>query len=100
MQYMDEKTGKSLIGGSTHEHSYPAAQALLLGKSIARHFVWDGIRAIDYLATRKEVDMSRVGIHGLSGGGTQAAYIAALDDRVAASALNLLWITFRGMLMT
>ncbi len=86
MQYMDEKTGKSRVGGSTHEHSYPAPQSLLIGKSVARHFVWDGIRAIDYLATRKEVDMSRIGVHGLSGGGTQAAYIAALDDRVLASA--------------
>lgn len=86
MQYLDEKTGKSHIGGSTHEHSYPAPQALLIGKSVARHFVWDGIRAIDYLATRKEVDMGRIGIHGLSGGGTQAAYIAALDDRIVASA--------------
>ncbi|MGV3556618.1 acetylxylan esterase [Larkinella arboricola] len=98
MQYMDEKTGKSLIGGSTHEHSYPAVQALLVGKSIARHFVWDGIRAIDYLATRPEVDMSRIGVHGLSGGGTQAAYIAALDDRVAAAAPSGYITGFRRLL--
>jgi hypothetical protein len=98
MQYMDEKTGKSLIGGSTHEHSYPAVQTLLAGKSIARHFVWDGIRAIDYLATRPEVDMGRIGVHGLSGGGTQAAYIAALDDRVAAAAPSGYITGFRRLL--
>jgi cephalosporin-C deacetylase-like acetyl esterase len=44
--------------------------------------IWDGIRAIDYLVTRKEVDTSRIGITGRSGGGTQSAYIAAFDDRI------------------
>jgi len=74
------------VGSSTKEHSYPSAQVFLTGKSIARYFIWDGIRGIDYLVGRKEVDPHRIGVHGLSGGGTQAAYISALDDRVAASA--------------
>src|SRR5690606_38545721 len=47
---------------------------------------WDGIRGIDYLISRKEVDPKRIGVHGLSGGGTQTAYISALDDRVVALA--------------
>jgi hypothetical protein len=44
------------------------------------------MRGIDYLVSRKEVDPGRIGVHGLSGGGTQTAFISALDDRVAASA--------------
>ena len=44
--------------------------------------VWDGIRALDYLVTRPEVDGSRIAITGTSGGGFQAAYIGALDERV------------------
>ena len=86
MEYFDPATNASSIGGSTKEHSYPSPQASLIGESVARYFIWDGIRGIDYLVSRKEVDASRVGVHGLSGGGTQTAYISALDDRVAASA--------------
>lgn len=86
LQYYDPEKKESLIGSSTKEHSYPSAQVFLAGKSIARYFLWDGIRGIDYLESRKEVDRKRIGVHGLSGGGTQTAYISALDERVAASA--------------
>ncbi|HLP72833.1 MAG TPA: alpha/beta hydrolase family protein [Bacteroidales bacterium] len=86
LQYWDESNKKSLIGSSTLEHSYFTPQVYLLGKSSARYWVWDGIRSIDYLVSRKEVDPKRIGVHGLSGGGTQTAYISALDDRVTASA--------------
>jgi hypothetical protein len=86
LQYFNQEKGGSVIGSSTQEHSYPSTQVFLLGKSIARYFLWDGIRGIDYLESRKEVDKKRIGVHGLSGGGTQTAYISALDDRVAASA--------------
>ena len=47
---------------------------------------WNGMRAIDYLATRPEVDMKRVGVTGRSGGGAYSWWIAALDERVAAAA--------------
>lgn len=86
LQYFDKEKGASIIGGATKEHSYPSVQVSLIGQSVARYFVQDGIRGIDYLVSRKEVDPNRIGVHGLSGGGTQTAYISALDDRVKASA--------------
>ena len=43
---------------------------------------WFGIRALDYLATRPEVDMNRVGLTGCSGGGSYSWTIAALDERI------------------
>ena len=86
LQYFNPEKGESIIGSSTQEHSYPSTQVFLTGKSIARYFLWDGIRGIDYLVSRKEVDPKRIGVHGISGGGTQTAYISALDERVAASA--------------
>ena len=86
LQYFDPAKGVSTIGSSTLEHSYPSVQVFLIAKSVARYFAWDGIRGIDYLVSRKEVDPKRIGVHGLSGGGTQTAYISALDERVAASA--------------
>jgi len=48
--------------------------------------IWDGIRAVDYLLTRKEVDPARIGVTGQSGGGTQSSYIFAFDERIKAGA--------------
>lgn len=43
---------------------------------------WNAIRALDYLDTRPEVDKSRLGITGRSGGGAYSWWVAALDDRI------------------
>ena len=86
LQYYDPEINESRIGGPTKEHSYPGAQCFISGSSLARYMIWDGIRAIDYLVSRKEVDSKRIGCHGLSGGGTQSSYIAAFDKRVLAVA--------------
>ena len=48
--------------------------------------VWNAMRAIDYLETRREVDAARIGITGISGGGAVSWYAAAADDRIAVSA--------------
>lgn len=85
-EYLDPETGKSKVGDPSREHSYPGAQAFIIGNSQARHMIWDGIRAVDYLVSRKEVDPNRIGITGRSGGGTQSSYIAAFDDRIQAVA--------------
>ena len=86
LQYYDPELGKSRVGGPTAEHSYVGAQCLLIGSSLARYMIWDGIRAVDYLLTRDEVDPERIGITGHSGGGTQSAYIAAFDELIFAAA--------------
>jgi dienelactone hydrolase len=43
---------------------------------------WNGIRAIDYLLTRPEVDGERIAVTGISGGGATTLWIAAADERV------------------
>jgi cephalosporin-C deacetylase-like acetyl esterase len=86
-EYLDPATGKSrLPGGGTGEHSMAAAQCLLTGTNIARWFIWDGIRAVDYLETRPDVDPKRIAVAGNSGGGTQSTYLAAFEPRLAAAA--------------
>jgi hypothetical protein len=100
LEYYDPKTGKSIVGGPTTEHSYPGTQAFITGSSQARYMIWDGIRAVDYLLTRKEVDPARIGITGRSGGGTQSAYIAAMDERIYAAAPECYITTFTRLLQT
>lgn len=82
VQYFEPEINFSSIGYSVIEHCYFGNQCLLSGVSPARYFIWDGIRAIDYLLTRKEVDPGRMGVTGFSGGGTVTAYLGAFDDRV------------------
>ncbi len=100
LEYFDPKTGKSTAGGPTSEHSYPGAQAFIAGSSQARYMIWDGIRAVDYLVSRKEVDPARIGITGRSGGGTQSAYIAAFDERIFAAAPENYITNFNRLLQT
>lgn len=70
----------------TKEHQQLGAQCYMAGHSIARYFVHDAIRALDYLAARPEVDPARLGVTGNSGGGTQTAMLMVCDDRLAAAA--------------
>jgi dienelactone hydrolase len=46
---------------------------------------WNCIRALDYLETRDEVDATRIGVTGRSGGGAYSWWITALDDRIRAA---------------
>lgn len=100
LQYVDPETGQSAINGQTNEHSYVGAQAFLTGQSPAWIFAWDAIRAIDYLVDRPEVDPDRIGVTGRSGGGTQTAYVAALDERVRAAAPENYITSFRRLLQS
>jgi len=56
---------------------------LNLGISIQGVYAWDLMRGIDYLESRKEIDCTRIGITGASGGGTAALYTFAIDDRIS-----------------
>jgi len=46
---------------------------------------WNGIRALDYLQSRKDVDGTKLGVTGRSGGGASSWWIAALDERIKAA---------------
>lgn len=86
VQFYNPDTEKSDVGISTTQHSYMGAQAAIIGRSQAQYMFWDGIRAIDYVVSRSEVDADRIGMVGTSGGGLQTAFIAAIDDRIYAAA--------------
>jgi cephalosporin-C deacetylase-like acetyl esterase len=100
LQLFDEDLRASKAGGSTTEHTVLGAQALLVGDAMARYTIWDGIRALDYLLSRSEVDPKRVGVTGNSGGGTHTAYLAALEDRLAVAAPSCYITSWRRLLET
>ncbi|NMC39544.1 MAG: xylan esterase, partial [Bacteroidales bacterium] len=85
VQQYDPAVKFSSVGYSVVEHNYIGNWCFLSGYSCAKYFIWDGVRAIDYLVSRKEVDSERIGVTGFSGGGTVSSYIGALDDRVKVS---------------
>jgi cephalosporin-C deacetylase-like acetyl esterase len=98
LQYFNHEEGRSNIGWSTCEHSYIGSQCFVCGSSFARYRIWDGIRGIDYLLTRDEVDSERIGANGISGGGTLTSYISAFDERVYAAAPECYIAGFRRLL--
>ena len=81
-QFWDASAQKSRYNLICAEHAEMGNLAYLVGANLARWEVWDGIRAVDYLLTRPDVDGERISITGTSGGGTQTALIAALDPRI------------------
>ncbi|MDQ8004120.1 MAG: acetylxylan esterase [Pedobacter sp.] len=81
---LTDENGKAQTRGSTTEHTLLNLSSNLLGTSVAAYELFDNQRGLDYLVTRKEVDPAKIGVLGNSGGGMQAIYFAAIDDRVRA----------------
>ena len=71
-----------LAGWSVPEHIQMGAQTMLLGQGLARYFIFDAMRSLDYLAGRPDVDASRIGAAGCSGGGALTTFLGGLDPRV------------------
>ncbi len=78
--------GRPLSGGGGNEHIESGARSLLIGQSVARYFIFDAKRAVDYLITRSDVDADRIAVAGCSGGGAITTYVGALDSRMKAAA--------------
>jgi len=85
LQYLDENTGKSIVGGAVEEHTMCGNQCFLTGTNLALYMIWDCIRAIDYLYELEEVDEMRLACTGASGGGTLTMYLVPLEDRISVS---------------
>ena len=97
-QFLDD-AGKERFRATT-EHTLLGAGSIPLGRNTATYRVWDGMRAIDYLAGRKEIDAQRIGATGCSGGGTLTSYLMALDERVACAAPSCYLTSFQRLLHT
>ena len=83
---LSDGRGGLIAKASTHEHNAIGAMSMLLGRNTATWMIWDGMRALDYLESRSDIDSTKIGCTGNSGGGTQTSYLMALDDRIMAAA--------------
>ncbi|HNG33549.1 MAG TPA: acetylxylan esterase [Blastocatellia bacterium] len=86
-EYAD-KPGEPVVQWGVVSHIFAGNQMNLLGRNFALWEAWDGIRGLDYLLSRPEVDSKRVGLTGNSGGGTQTTWLNVLDDRFTMVAPN------------
>src|SRR5438132_4325854 len=89
IEYPGSRPGQSVLGGGTSEHEYAGRRLILLGANFGLFRAWDGIRGIDYLLTRAEVDPERIGCCGQSGGGTLTQFLAALDSRIGVAVVSM-----------
>lgn len=92
-QYLNDKLG-SRLGGGTSEHIQMGNPQTLVGEFIGAWFAWDGIRALDYLLTRPEIDPKHIGVTGNSGGGTQTTWLCGLEPRFTMAAPSCFVTTF------
>ncbi|WP_321476417.1 acetylxylan esterase [uncultured Paludibaculum sp.] len=100
VQLYDPDFNASKLVSSTLEHTILGIQTLLVGDAMAQYYIWDGMRALDYLLSRPEVDPKRVACSGNSGGGTLTAYLSALDDRIQVAAPSCYITSWRRLLET
>ncbi len=81
-----------------HEHIM-AKSLFCAGTTWPGIFLDEDRRALDYLCSREDVDASRVGCAGLSGGGLRTAYLGGLDDRIKCACCVGMMTTWRDYLL-
>jgi dienelactone hydrolase len=94
MQYVDSNW-KPLRGTGTAEHNYAGVQQVLVDERFWMWRAWDGIRALDYLMSREEVDVRHLGITGNSGGGTMTTWLCGVEPRWTMAAPSCFVTEFR-----
>lgn len=82
-------------GVGVGEHLLAGNQQFLVGDFFGSWRAWDGIRALDYLLSRPEVDPKHVGITGNSGGGTMTTWLCGLESRWTMAAPGCFVTTMR-----
>ncbi len=93
IQYLDEDLDPT-VGGSVHDHLHAGNQQFLVGEFLGMWRAWDGMRALDYLLTRDEVDPQHLGVTGNSGGGTMTTWLCGVENRWTMGAPSCFVTTF------
>lgn len=79
--------------------THAAMLAFHLGTSVLGMRIQDGLRLVDYLETRPEAEVNRLGAMGISGGGMHAFFSTCLDQRIRACVISGYFSTFRDSIL-
>ncbi|MBM3785935.1 MAG: acetylxylan esterase [Acidobacteria bacterium] len=93
----DTKARARTLGTSSCQPS--AGAALLFGETMIAWRVYDVMRTIDWIETRKDLDAKRTGLMGISGGGTVTTFATALEPRIQAAMISGYLNTFRDSIL-
>ncbi len=85
-QFDGVKGSWRVAGSCVMEHNMLGKQLWLADEFFGTWRAHDALSALDYLLSRPEIDPSRVGITGNSGGGTMTTFVQALDPRFTMAA--------------
>ena len=85
IQYLQPGTNHTRFRAISMEHTQAGRPMTLFGDGLALYLAWDGIRGLDYLLSRSDVDPQRIGCTGQSGGGTMTMFLGALEPRIHAA---------------
>jgi dienelactone hydrolase len=85
------------MSGTCHN---AATYAMMLGKSIAGLRVMDGLRVVDYLQSRPEVNRNSIGAMGISGGGMHAFFSTAIDRRIKTAVVSGYFCDWRDSILS
>lgn len=87
-EYWDPERQEHRVRRGVAHHHYVRQPALLVDWTLTGSRMWDGIRAVDYLESRGEVDKQKLAAVGCSGGGQMGFYLTAVDERIKVCALS------------
>jgi dienelactone hydrolase len=93
-QYVDDQLRPNR-GGSVNEHLHAGNQQFLVGEFLGAWRAWDGVRALDYLLTRDDVDPQQIGVTGNSSGGTMTTWLCGVEARWTMAAPSCFVTSFR-----
>ncbi len=91
----EERQHRSLRGADYER--FEATRRLTEGSCLQAKMLWDLQRAVDYLATRREVDARRIGCLGHSLGGQETLFLSAIDRRIAAGVSSCGFSSYRAI---
>jgi dienelactone hydrolase len=93
--YLDTSIGQDIPSTCTHS----AMLAFHLGISVVGLRVHDGIQLVNYLETRSDIDTSRLGAMGISGGGMHTFFSSCIDERIRACVISGYYATFKDSIL-
>ena len=82
------KTRRHIVHPEVPQHHYTGKPLYFTNLTLAGWRTWDGLRCVDYLASRGEVDADRLAVMGNSGGGAMTMLVSCVDERIKACAAS------------